>query len=204
MKFYTFNNKEMPWGDYGDTLYAGFAYEENDILYVERAGTFTPPVYNVFNRLLITEELKDKLEKSNLKGFSFVKATIKKLVNIEWHLWDLTAEEPKVYPHGGEPENYIISRKHTPDLIDKVPTIWGLTKLDNSTLVGRKQRDVKSKDELFIIENTWPERDIFISKGAGYLFFSERAKNWFEDNAKEYIRFEQFKNWNRRRNCLCP
>ena len=192
MNFYTFKNKEMPWGDYGDILYAGFAYEEDGILYLERAGTYTPPVYGADTRLLLTDELKIKLENSNLKGFTFQQATIKKLVNLEWHLWDLTAEKPEIYPCGGEPENYIISCKHDLTLADRVPTIWGLAELDTSTLIGRKQRNVESNNELFIIENSWSEKDIFTSKGAGYLFFSERAKNWFEDNAKEYVRFKHF------------
>jgi len=193
MEFYTFKNKEMPWGDYGDTLYTGFAYRnKNDILCLERAGTFVPPIYEVaLNILIVTDETKQKLEDSGLKGFTFSKAAIKKVVDIDWMSWDFEADEPTLYPHGGEPENYIKNRKHNVALADKVPMVWEVT-MDNKTLVGRKQCVVESSDELFIIENSWSGSDIFTSEGCLYIFFSAKARAWLEENLKEYAVFEKF------------
>lgn len=194
MKFYTFENKEMPWGDYGDTLLVGYAYpdenDENKIL-IERAGPFVPPVYNWSNMLLISDTLKQKLEQSDLKGFEFLETVFHKIINLDWTKWDVTADQPKQYPRGDEPENYIFERKHSPKTAEKMEPIWCL-KTDCNTLTGRKERSVSGRQDLFIIENSWTGNDIFNSKGAGYVFFSEKAKLWFESNADGYANFESF------------
>ena len=182
----------MPWGDYGDILYRGYVYkDENDVPCLKRAGTFVPPIYESANILIVTDEIKQKLENSGLKGFTFAKAVIKKVVDIDWMSWDFEADEPAFYPYGGEPANYIEGRKHKAELIDKMPIVWGLT-IDNKTLVGRKQRNIESRDELFIIENSWSESDIFTSEGCLYIFFSATAKTWLEENLKEYAVFKTF------------
>ena len=81
MNFYTFKNKEMPWGDYGRILFEGYAfykaqlediynshilskaqaYSDNDLL-IERAGPFVPPVYLCSRCLLISEAIMEKLK----------------------------------------------------------------------------------------------------------------------------------------------
>lgn len=194
MKFYTFENKEMPWGDYGDTLLVGYAYpdekDETKIL-IERTGPFVPPVYTWARMILISDTLKQKLEQSDLKGFEYQKTIFHKVVNLDWTKWDLSANDPKIYPSGGEPENYIFGRKHSIETAEKMEKIWCL-KIDNKTLTGRKERNVSGKQDLFIIENSWTGNDIFNSEGSGYVFFSEKAKLWFENNADGFANFEPF------------
>ncbi|QSW91431.1 hypothetical protein J0383_11655 [Flavobacterium endoglycinae] len=194
MNFYIFKNKEMPWGDYGDTLLVGYAYpdekDESKIL-IERTGPFVPPVYTWAKMILISDTFKQKLEKSDLKGFEYQETVFHKIVNLDWTKWDLDTEDPKIYPNGGEPENYILSRKHSPETAEKMEKIWCL-KLNNKTLTGRKERNISSRQDLFIIENSWTGSDIFNSEGAGYAFFSEKAKLWFENNADDFANFEPF------------
>ncbi len=184
----------MPWGDYGDTLLVGYAFpDEKDEtkMLVERTGPFVPPVYFWARTLLISNTLKQKLEQSELKGFEYQKTIFHKIVDLDWTEWDLGAEDPKIYPSGGEPENYISKRKHSPEIAEKMEAIWCL-KLDSQTLTGRKERNVSDKQDLFIIENSWTENDIFISEGSGYIFFSEKAKLWFDTNADGFANFEPF------------
>ncbi|AZA98269.1 hypothetical protein EG359_01025 [Chryseobacterium joostei] len=184
----------MPWGDYGNTLFTGFAYpdENNDeIIYIERAGPFVPAIYKKWDMILVSESTRQKLEKSDLKGIQFINTTFKKIVDIDWQNWDLEAEKPRIYPAGGEPENYIFTRKHNAEIAKKMEAIWCL-KLDKETLIGRKQRNVSGRNELFIIENAWTGNDIFISKSAGHIYLTEKAKKWFEENLPECIMFREF------------
>lgn len=184
----------MPWGDYGNTLLVGYVYpDDNDenIIYIERTGPFVPPVYEWARILLVSDSTKQKIEKSNLKGVEFSKTVFKKIVNIDWTKWDLNDDEPKLYPAGGEPENYIFKRKHSPELASKMEEIWAL-KLNEETLIGRKRRNVSDNDELFIMENSWTGNDIFCGKGAGHIYFSKNAKTWFEENLQEYANFKSF------------
>lgn len=182
----------MPWGDYGNTLLVGYAFHNDDQtqILVERTGPFVPPVYNWGRMLLISDSLKQVLETTDLKGFIFQKTVFKKIVNIDWTNWDLNAADPKSYPAGGEPENYILGRKHHPETADLMEAIWCL-ELDDQTLTGR-QKDTSGKTNLFLIENSWTGNDIFITKGAGYVYFSEKAKTWFEANGNGFANFEPF------------
>ncbi len=185
----------MPWGDYGNTLYVGYAYPDDideNTIYVERTGPFVPPIYEWASMLLVSETTKEKMESSDINGVKFVKTIFKKIVNIDWTKWDLEAENPKFYPAGGEPENYILTRKHNATIADQMEAIW-FVKLDDETLTGRDQRLVSTRDDLFIIENSWTGNDIFITKGTGYVFFSEKAKLWFEQNIGESANFKNFK-----------
>ncbi len=194
MDFYTFENKKMPWGDYGDTLLIGYAYpdkvDENKI-YIERTGPFVPPIYEWAGIILVSETTKNKLEQSDLKGIEFIKTIFKKIVNINWTKWDLKADNPKIYPAGGEPENYIFIRKHNQEIASKMEPIWAL-RLNKETLIGRKQRNVSNRDELFVIENSWTGNDIFLGKGTGHVFFTKKAKEWFENSFEEYANFKSF------------
>ncbi|WP_345141109.1 hypothetical protein [Flavobacterium ginsengiterrae] len=194
MNFFIFRNKKMPWGDYGDALLVGFAYpdqkDESKIL-IDRTGPFVPPIYTWARMILISDTLKQKLEKSDLKGFEYQKTFFHKIVNLDWTKWDLNGDNPKVFPNGGDPENYIFGQKHSPETVEKMEKIWCL-KLDNKTLTGRRERNVSSNQDLFIIENSWTENDIFNSEGVGYTFFSEKAKLWFENNADNFANFEAF------------
>jgi hypothetical protein len=47
MEYYILKNKQMPWGDYGEVLYAGINVRDKDTgnYYVLRTAPFVPCVY---------------------------------------------------------------------------------------------------------------------------------------------------------------
>lgn len=120
-------NGPAPWGDYGRVLISGLtAYPgEDGRLPVERTGPFVPPITIAgISDLLVTDAFRDSLARSSLRGFTFREAVVKRVVKLDWQAWDATAEDPVKYPAGGEPENYVLGRKHNPDVAAAVGRLW--------------------------------------------------------------------------------
>ena len=122
-KFFFIKINFQHWGDYGDVLFNGYANIEYTNSYdrhlskvsIERSGPYIPKLVIPFSTIIITDEIKSMLENSDLTGFTFIKAEIKKIVNINWEQWDYTAEYPKIIPNSGEPQDYNKKRKHDTD-----------------------------------------------------------------------------------------
>ena len=115
MKYYILQNRDMPWGDYGNTLFEGLLnpmdddYNLVDIHKIERTAPYIPEIYcaNSTN-IVISQEVRNLFEKKNITGIEKYHDTeIIKLVNIDWQSWDFNSEDPKFYPETGEPIDYI-------------------------------------------------------------------------------------------------
>jgi hypothetical protein len=74
--------------------------------------------------VIVTDDFRRRLLASNLKGIGFRPTVLKRIVQLDWRSWDLQAEEPPKYPAGGEPENYILGRKHNPRIASEVGPLW--------------------------------------------------------------------------------
>ena len=127
MPWYRVANAEAPWGDYGAMLFAGMLdHRDSDgHVGVERAGPFVPPIYvGTRNILIATNETRDFLERAALTGFDFRPTVMKRIVRLDWRHWDFGAEDPERYPAGCEPENYVLGRKHNPNLAEEMAPLW--------------------------------------------------------------------------------
>ena len=48
-----------------------------------------------------------------VSNLNFVEIRKERIVNLDWQTWDLSADEPKMYPSGDmDAEEYITRRKH--------------------------------------------------------------------------------------------
>lgn len=201
MEYYILRNKKMPWGDYGEVLYAGLNVfdKENGNYSVSRTAPFVPQIYRDIYQplyagrceplLFVTETFKAKLEKANFKDISFQKAVKNRIVSLEWEKWDLTADEPTLYPSGDmDAEEYIVRRKHNEKLADEMENIWAVV-LPKKGFVTRET----IKEKPVLIEQSISDFDIFSAEYVSHeIFVTEKAVLWFEKNINDEIYFEKF------------
>jgi hypothetical protein len=201
MDYYILRNKKMPWGDYGEVLYAGLNNidKETGIYYVSRTAPFVPKIYRDIYQplyggkcqplLFVTETFKQKLEAADLNGILFQQAIKGRIVLLEWEKWDLTANEPALYPSGDmDAEEYIVERKHNEKLAAEMETIWALV-LPKKGFVTRETKNEKP----VLIEQSVGDYDIFSAEYVSHeIFVSENAVLWFKENIDDEIYFEKF------------
>lgn len=179
----------MPWGDYGNILAYGFISknEAGDII-VERIGPMVPNIY-LYNRYVaVIDSLKKTIEDADLKGYVFKQTKKEKIVELEWDGWDAN-EEILDKPKSGEPEDFILKRKHNPELAKKLPEIWVM--IVNTTSAGQVDKSKKNLGDYSHISidlTDWDGSDIFRTPQLGHIFCTENAKEVLEKYT-DYLNF---------------
>ena len=119
--------------------------------------------------VIVTDAFRLALESSGLCGLTFKEVIAAKIVDLPWTEWDLTAPHPQKYPAGGEPENYIRGRKHSPSVAAEVGELW-------EAAVERVVADPGDAD--FVRTAPTP-----FSK----LLVSDRASSWLTEHVGEWV-----------------
>jgi hypothetical protein len=183
-RFHQIMGSPAPWGDYGDILRHGLAtdIEENGTLQaieLERTGPFVPPITFPLGAVIVTDGFRRELDIARFSGLDFVPVRLAKVVRIDWPSWDSDAPNPGQYPAGGEPENYILRRRHAPNLATQMPTLWGWRVPQTPGL------QVQGSDTFYAAEHPGTDvaREWFIT------WVSERMKTWLEHVAPEWVSF---------------
>lgn len=174
--FYILRKPEPIWGDYDNILLSGMTAHLprfGGLLQVERTGPFVPPIsLPGINDIIITDQLKKKLENSGLTGFLFVPTIKTRIVYLEWEKWNKQASEPAEYPESGEPEDYILQRPHSPELAERMGNLWELKLEIHSSL-----QEVQT--------------DFFRLTSDRFKYVSPEAKKWLEHEVEGYVQFRQ-------------
>ncbi len=195
--YYILKNCDVPWGDYGSILHTGMTGHlgrENGLLQLERTGPFVPPITDSGTcDFIITDDFRKKLEESGLTGFSFQPVVKKHIVKLDWHKWNRKLDEPPLFPSSGEPEDYILNRKHNPKLAEEIGSIWELVVVKKGQIERRKKENPTgwSDVDIYFIAETWPGVDFFLAEGVAYMYITPKAKKWFEENAGEWLCFDK-------------
>lgn len=179
-KVFKLRGKPAPWGDYGDILLngmiSGHTFGNDRKLEVERVGPFVPPISFPFGEMLVTDALKSEIA-NVFSDIVFRPTTYGKVTKIDWRAWDLTADEPGKYPAGGEPENYIKSRKHDVEIAADMPVLWAV---DVQATAGLQQEGTRA-----LFRDKVPDTDIF--RTYLLLFASERFAAFLGDQVGEWV-----------------
>ncbi|UTC66795.1 MULTISPECIES: hypothetical protein [unclassified Treponema] len=191
---YILQNKKMPWGDYGEILWQGIYYfnkkkQEHCIL---RTAPFCPPLYrSQYDReypvIIVKEQVKKLIEK-NFLHFNFVKVCKDKIVKLNWQDWDLSKDEPEIYPSADmDAEEYITNKKHNEVLSQGLGNLYALIPEKD----GYSYYDEKDAQEK-LVKSTLSTKDIFITHSlkAQEIYVSEKLKLFLETNFPGDIYFE--------------
>jgi hypothetical protein len=173
---------------------------EDGLFLLERTGPYVPPISMPYDAIIVTDEFRKLLERSALTGFTFRPVIKSRIVHLDWHNWDKTAEEPEEYPTSGEPEDYILGRPHSSDVAMKIGELWELC-LEEHAEVLRDLRNPADHGltewapydvthDLFLLLSSWDGTDWFRATNVGYTYVSDRAKTWLEKTAYEWVSFE--------------
>jgi hypothetical protein len=62
--------------------------------------------------------------------------------------------------------------------------------LNESARVYRAKR-VRTRNDIFLLPDTWQGGDLFHAQGVGYVYATELARDWLIEHAGEYVTFEE-------------
>jgi hypothetical protein len=184
--FYRLRRPEPPWGDYGDILFHGMASRsKSGDLDLERTGPFVPPVSQPGRFVVITAEFLGRLRVSGLKGIEVGPVHKKRIPMIDWREWAPFGPKEMKYPAGGEPENYILRRKHSPEAAESLGQLHELR--------FRKGIRVSREGGYHLVELSWDGSDFVVAMDEDpiYNYVSQLARDWLTQNASEWVAFEE-------------
>jgi hypothetical protein len=203
MNIYVLREPERPpWGDYGHVLLSGLSsLPRKDGLYqLERTGPFVPPISMPFGAVVVTDEFRERLEKSTLTGLTFQPIIKSRIVHLDWQNWDKSAEDPEQYPATGEPEDYVLGQPHSPDTAAKIGALWELCLGEHAEIIRVprnpselglvKWAPFDATHDTLVVLSSWDGTDWFMTKPVGHTYVSERAKTWLEQTTSEWVSFE--------------
>jgi len=166
---------DAPWGDYGRILVSGMTErrDESGRVPLLRVGPFVPPITIAgISNLLVTDEFRSRLTSSGLLGFSLAQVWKKRIAKLDWRSWDLTAGEPKQYPAGGEPENYVLGRKHDENVSEQIGPIWEVI----------TERTIDDPADADIVRTA--------ATAFSQLLVNDRGRDWLQEQGGGWLRFE--------------
>ena len=191
-RFYILDHPIHPWGDYGDILAQGMAHRTDaGVLEVERTGPFIPQVtLPGIGEVVVTEQLRQALDGSGMKGLAFERVVKRLIVRSEWHRWDQTADEPAEHPDSGEPADYVFGRPHSAEASEQMGDLWAI-QLNRDAQTRRDKPIVQHQRQIKLVTSSWHGQDIFGAQGVGYVYATEAAKAWFERHVAGQLTFEE-------------
>lgn len=140
------------WGDYGRILISGFCRgRENGSLVLLRTGPYVPP-FSCPDGIVVTDPFRVALAE-RFNGLQFRPVIKKKIVSFHWEQWDKTVADVPRKPAGGEPENYLLTRRHSESVSEEIGPLWELVL---EPLVEYKvEGDWRTGNRYYALRSSW-------------------------------------------------
>jgi hypothetical protein len=186
------------WGDYGSILIHGMTAHlprKENRLQLERTGPFMPPIsFPGVGDVIVTDEFRRELAGLPFAHLEFCPTVKARIVEYHWEKWDRNAPDPEEYPETGEPEDYILSRPHSPKIADALGDVWQVV-LPEGVTVEAERRPGSWRSDLRVAASTWNGNHLFWGKkrrndSGSWVIVSELGKEWLEARVAEWVRFE--------------
>ena len=191
---YVLKNKEMPWTSYGEVLWQGIYYfdKKKKEHCLSRTAPFCPGIYrSQYDKerpvIIVREHVKELMENC-FSNLNFAEVRKERIVNLDWQTWDLSADEPKMYPSGDmDAEEYITARKHNELLSQTLGNLYALIP-EKEGYAYYDENEQKEK----LVKSTLSTKDIFIvdSLKNQEIYVNEKIKSFLEVNFLSEIYFE--------------
>jgi hypothetical protein len=192
-----------PWGDYGRLLAHGMTSHlprtPDGRLRLERTAPFVPEVFGSASALLVSAAMRDRIERAGLAGASFREVEKARIVRYHWEHWDRAAPEPAEYPEEGEPENYILGRRHDAALSASMTPLFELVasgrcvveveEIRHAPPPGTPRRRDPFTGELVEPIRTERRKHLLDADGSDFLLSGGRAL-YVSDRARELLASE--------------
>lgn len=181
------------WGDYGTILIAGMSSHlprAEGRIQLERTGPFIPPItFPGLGDVVVTDDFRGRMEALEFTGIAFSPVIKARIVEYHWEDWDRGSEEVPEFPEGGEPENYILSRTHSPEVAESFGELWELELPEDAEATSvRVSRGVF---EFRVNASTWQGAHLFRPKGKRHVVATEKAKEWLQSIADQWINYQR-------------
>lgn len=114
-------------GDFADILWNGFIIhsKKKDHTAVERFGVDVPPIYTDGRQIILTDEIKNQLENTDLQGFEFKEVEKQKIIKGDWQNFSYDFfeqyDDPTYDP--------IEKGKHDEQTAQQMPKLWRIKPL---------------------------------------------------------------------------
>ncbi|NIE75308.1 hypothetical protein F3J45_12750 [Pantoea sp. Ap-967] len=157
--------------------------EDTDIDSIERTGPYTPLAYIRSGVLVLTQAIKDALERSDLKGINrFEHLEKTHIVELQWQDWDTNKAITEHLDLEGEPESIIDSRPHDPELAKRMPEYWQAFVVGKLSLRKDPKQPENDLGKYLQVLKADDKADFFKADVYGGYFLNERAKQWLEQH----------------------
>jgi hypothetical protein len=163
---------------------------KDNLIQLERTGPFIPPItLPGLGDIVATSDFKEELEASTFSQLSFAPVVKARIVEYHWEQWDHSSEKPIEYPPGGEPEEYILARPHSPEVAEQLGSLWEVMLPEDAEVEGT--RVGRGVWEYRVNQNTWQGSHLFRAKDKRHVIATEEAKAWLKNRAKEWLDFQE-------------
>lgn len=199
MQLYKLEGRDHPWGGYSNILFNGEAsraHLSDETLKIDRVGLFVPPIYRPLALVIVSDSFKKTMERERLfDGIDYRPTKYRDIVDLPWHTWDLSAEDPPVYPDSGEPEDYILDA--TPDQMIDPETVAKEMEKSWELVLPIRECKIGYRDHRPHTVSLDPEIDysglFYHSDKRIHPLVDEPTKAWLTDHAGEWVSFIELK-----------
>jgi hypothetical protein len=150
-----------------------------------------PPItFPGIGDIVVTDDFRMRLAAAGFTGLSFRPVRKKRIVKLSWESWDRTAGLPPQLPDSGEPEDFVLSARHSSRVAEQLGEVW---KVVLPVAAGVKRipgNDPGARVRIVITLDKWRGEALFRAEGVLYNYVSDEGRDWLQREAGEHVAFD--------------